>query len=1008
MNAKRSLLAVLMMRVLYGCAYLQNASTPITPAIVAAPSESPSLQNLAAREVRRYVYLRTGELLPIVDKRPVAGDAVVIGVDAGLGREQYRLKTVGEPGGKTLSITGGSDLAALYGVYAFAEKLGVRFYLHDDVIPDKKIPFALPDLDETREPFFAIRGILPFHDFPEGPDLWEADDYKAVLSQMVKLRMNFIGLHTYTECGWGSEPTTWIGMPEDVDANGNPKFSYPSFYVNTERKTGGQPQRRTGQYGYGGREFFESDVWGPSVMKGLMPHGGTLEEKNEVFIRAGRLLREAFEYARRFGVKTCVGTEIPLTHSTRLLPDEVRARLKEQGKSVQEPEVHKALYRGTFLRAMRTYPLDYYWLWTPEAWRGPQSDRDVQETQDDLLLAVAAAKEVSAPFTLATAGWALGPLKDRTMFDRLLPKEMPFSALNLELGTIPVDEGFSRLKGRPGWAIPWLENDLSMTSPQLWVGRVRRDAYDAWRYGCSGLVGIHWRTEDVGPMVAAMAQAHWLVPEPKADAAEGDRVEVRVQGGNSASFDAAVENTDLDPVYQTVRWDVQGYDFTVPNGSYRVTLQFNEPAYNAVGKRAFGVTLQGKAVAPRLDIFERVGRNRALDLKFDRVEVASGKISIGFLKDISSQLLEADRKAMSQGYADFPCIAGIVIEGPKTIKLNCGGPAWKDYMADPGQSGVPRYLPVDDFYQDWAAHQFGPEAAAEIAAIFARMDGRLPAPAPYCPGGIAPDERPWSAARGDYAFVDELAQLRPRVQGMGNLARFNHWVAYFEYLRAIGKVACTCGEMDRMMKQMVECKEPAQRKAFARETVLPVRVRLNEEWGGMATLNIETANTWGGIGNVMGNETMSRRELNLLERHDAALCEALGGNLPAAAQPWPEYRGAPRIVVPTRRSVVHEGESLKLRVIVLARQNPQAAALHWRPMGQGQFRNIALRHVARGVYTVTLPPAKGLAIEYYIQAVAGTGERLVWPATAPEMNQTVVVAEGMTGWNALKPSKRRR
>jgi len=192
---------------------------------------------------------------------------------------------------------------------------------------------------------------------------------------------------------------------------------------------------------------------------------------------------------------------------------------------------------------------------------------------------------------------------------------------------------------------------------------------------------------------------------------------------------------------------------------------------------------------------------------------------------------------------------------------------------------------------------------------------------------------------------------------------------------------------------MADCKEPAQRKAFARDTVLPVRVRLNEEWGGMATLSIETANTWGGIGNVMGNETMSRGELNLFERHDAALREALGEDLPAAAQPWPEYRGAPRIVVPTKRSVVDQGEHLTLRVIVPARQNPKAAALHWRPMGQGQFRNIALKHVARGVYTVTLPPAKGLAIEYYIQATSRTGERLVWPATAPEMNQTVVVTE---------------
>ena len=37
-------------------------------------------------------------------------------------------------------------------------------------------------------PLFAIRGIQPFHDFPEGPDWWNGDDYKAILGQLPKLR----------------------------------------------------------------------------------------------------------------------------------------------------------------------------------------------------------------------------------------------------------------------------------------------------------------------------------------------------------------------------------------------------------------------------------------------------------------------------------------------------------------------------------------------------------------------------------------------------------------------------------------------------------------------------------------------------------------------------------------------------------------------------------------------------------------------------------------------------
>ena len=50
-----------------------------------------------------------------------------------------------------LTISGGSPIAVLYGAYHFAENLGVRFYLHGDVIPDERISLPLPALDETAQ-----------------------------------------------------------------------------------------------------------------------------------------------------------------------------------------------------------------------------------------------------------------------------------------------------------------------------------------------------------------------------------------------------------------------------------------------------------------------------------------------------------------------------------------------------------------------------------------------------------------------------------------------------------------------------------------------------------------------------------------------------------------------------------------------------------------------------------------------------------------------------------------
>ena len=78
--------------------------------------------------------------------------------------------------------------------------------MHGDVIPEDQVDWTLPVLDERAAPLFALRGIQPFHDFPEGPDWWNRDDYFAIIAQLPKLRMNFIGLHTYPEDRPNAEP----------------------------------------------------------------------------------------------------------------------------------------------------------------------------------------------------------------------------------------------------------------------------------------------------------------------------------------------------------------------------------------------------------------------------------------------------------------------------------------------------------------------------------------------------------------------------------------------------------------------------------------------------------------------------------------------------------------------------------------------------------------------------------------------------------------------------------
>ena len=555
-----------------------------------------------------------------------------------LAPQSYWLKTVPNPrssaaGGRVLWLTGGDDAGTLYAAYRLAEVLGVRFYLHGDVIPDEPVPWELPNLDERAAPLFALRGIQPFHDFPEGPDWWNRDQYLAVIGQLPKLRMNFFGLHTYPEERPNAEPTVWIGLPDDTGPSGKVKFSYPSSYMNTLRGNWGYAAEKTGDYVFGSAALFERDDFGPEVMFGFMPSPTTPEASNEVFDRTARMLRDAFGFAHQVGVKTCVGTETPL-----IVPKLVQERLKALGKNPADPSVVQALYEGIFRRAAEAYPLDYYWFWTPEGWTwSGVKEEEIKVTMDDLANAIAARAKAEAPFRLATCGWVLGPQQDRAMFDKVLPKDMAVSCINRQVGYTPVDAGFAEVHGRSKWAIPWLEDDPALSSPQLWAARMRRDAADALGYGCDGLMGIHWRTRALAPNIGALAHAAWeqgawaeayksAAPTAKPPRAAGP------VGGQVAAFpNNPIADTSDAPLYQTVRYNLSAYHLPATNGPCTVTLKFCEPNYNAAGVRVFDVKLQGRTVLQNLDIFARAGKNRALDFTYTNIMVTNGWLDIDFV-----------------------------------------------------------------------------------------------------------------------------------------------------------------------------------------------------------------------------------------------------------------------------------------------------------------------------------------------------------------------------------------
>jgi len=505
--------------------------------VIVYPDSGSYAEKLAAKEVRRYIYLRTDQVLPIqtVTSIPSSGDVILVANDDNDMVEDLRsqinqtttpngiiIKSFSDNGRTILVIVGSNSESTLIAAYRFAEHLGVGFDFAGDAIPDAKIPLSLTGFDEAGARRFDIAGLLPFHDFFQGPDLWSTDEYMVAMNQLPKMGMNFFGLHNYPtysleeevedEIRQGPEPNVWIGLPEDVNPDGTVNWAYPAYYRHSHspHEIWGTVEWNTGNYFAGSADIFPSDFWGSDIF-GTDAMPTDIESSIEVFNKQGEMFNKAFGFAKDIGVKTAIGTEIPMGIEpngpevgqdwVRGMPVELQDRLTNPGSD----ENVKAVYKGIFDRIMKTHHLDYYWLWSYEIWSayGVNSSQ-IQAVRDDITLAMEAADEMNVPFTLGHAGWILGTGDNPEEFDDLMPKDNPFYCLWDEAQNM---EYLS--DDRVKWAATWLEEDWGLVQPQLEVHRVYDDALAALEKDCSGLIGKGWRTRAISMNTHSLKKAIW-------------------------------------------------------------------------------------------------------------------------------------------------------------------------------------------------------------------------------------------------------------------------------------------------------------------------------------------------------------------------------------------------------------------------------------------------------------------------------------------------------------------
>jgi len=401
-----------------------------------------------------------------------------------------------------VSLTGASPQAVLYAVFDFIERQGAFFGLDGEVYPlDPSKDLSLPGVGQSwrAEPRFKVRGLVPWPDFLNCVTIYNREDWRAYLEAMVRMRFNTLGVHVYS----GAEQWTESFLSFEYAGAGHLAYTDTS----ATNRWGYLPER-TSRFGMGSADFYADEVFGSEATT----QARSCWEDQEL---AQQLWAEAFRYARQLGIRTGVGFEpyqIP-DEIFRATPPEahyVSPNPKIPGPRIDpESAAAKDILEARLGRLLEAYPtVDHVWLWEDEQMNWASQKANVPLSATPFRQAHAFLKRHAPDKRMVLSGWG-GVVRHFAYFHKALPQDVIFSSLNDNLGWDPVSEEYQKLGNRERWPIPWLEDDPSMWLPQLHVNRFVRDMDLAEKYGCQGLMGIHWRHRIMDASAGFQSRYSW-------------------------------------------------------------------------------------------------------------------------------------------------------------------------------------------------------------------------------------------------------------------------------------------------------------------------------------------------------------------------------------------------------------------------------------------------------------------------------------------------------------------
>lgn len=423
-------------------------------------------------------------------------------IETGGAAESYRIVR----DGKGARLAAPNEQALLYAVFDFLERQGAFFGIDGESYPiDRRRALELPPENQpwASAPRFAVRGLLPWPDFLNCITVYNEEDFRAYFEAMLRMRFNTFGMHVYTA------EKQWAESYLSFEFGG---VGHISFLDTTATSRWGYLPQRTSHFGMGAGQFYDSEVLGSDSTR-------LARDTWEAAGRARTLLRDAYAYAARLGIRTGIGFEpyrIP-DEIFRALPPEVRIDKPVAGVRFDvESVTARKLLEARLAQLLEAYPqVNYVWLWEDEEMNWQSRKTGIPLSVTPFLQAHDFLRRHAPGKRLVVSGWG-GVARHFEDFHRRLPGDVIFSCLSDSLGWDPVHEVFGKLEGRERWPIPWLEDDPGMWLTQLHVHRFNGDLKRAEDFGCQGFMGIHWRHRIVDITAGFQARGSWKsAPTPE-------------------------------------------------------------------------------------------------------------------------------------------------------------------------------------------------------------------------------------------------------------------------------------------------------------------------------------------------------------------------------------------------------------------------------------------------------------------------------------------------------------